>query len=139
MTSSDWIAIAGVLVSALSLGVAGWSLWFTHIQWQKVKKKVAMLDDVGMASEILPAWYTSRMMSDWWLFGLLTADGHLIAIRRITAVSDDGKWLDIELAESDDVEHLHEQYQLVTAVAPDRLAGSVQIYSIVAAIELQSS
>lgn len=139
MSSSDWIALAGVLVSALSLGVAGWSLWFTHVQWQKVKKKVAMLDDAGMASEILPAWYASRMMRDWWLFGLLTADGRLIAIRRITAVSDDGKWMDVELAEADDVEHLDERYQLVTAVVPDRLGASVQIASIVAAIELQSS
>jgi hypothetical protein len=139
MNGSDWIALAGVIVSALSLAVAGWSLWFTHLQWEKVRKKVAMLDDAGMASEVLPAWYTSRMMSDWWLFGLLTADGRLVAIRRITAISDDGKWMDVELAEADDVEHLDGRFPVITAVAPDRLGASVQIASIVAAIELQSS
>ena len=139
MNGNDWIALAGVVVSALSLAVAGWSLWFTHLQWEKVRRKVAMLDDAGMASEVLPAWYTSRMMSDWWLFGLLTADGRLVAIRRITAISDDGKWMDVELAEADDVEHLDGRFPVIAAVAPDRLGASVQIASIVAAIELQSS
>ncbi|MFK3824020.1 hypothetical protein ACI2KL_17675 [Pseudomonas yamanorum] len=65
MSSSDWIALAGAVISALSLAVAGWSLWFTHIQWKKVCSKVAMIGDSGMASEILPAWDTSRMMDDW--------------------------------------------------------------------------
>lgn len=139
MSSSDWIALAGAVVSALSLAVAGWSLWFTHIQWKKVSSKVAMIGDSGMASEILPAWYTSRMMDDWWLFGLLTTDGHMIAIRRITAVSDDGKWMDVELAEADDIEHLKQSHRFVTAVAADRLGASVQISNIVSAFELQSS
>ena len=139
MSSSDWIALAGAVISALSFAVAGWSLWFTHIQWKKVSSKVAMIGDSGMASEILPAWYTSRMMSDWWLFGLLTTDGHMIAIRRITAISDDGKWMDVELAEFYDIEHLKQNYLFVTAVAADRLGASVQISNIVSAIELQSS
>lgn len=139
MSSSDWIAFAGAVISTLSLGVAGWSLWFTHIQWRKISSKVAMIGNSGIASEILPAWYTTRMMDGWWLFGLLITDGHVIAIRRITAISDDGKWMDVELAEADDIDHLKQNHRFLTAVAADRLGASVQIANIVSAIELQTS
>jgi hypothetical protein len=63
MSSSDWIPFAAT--SALSFIVAGWSLWFTHIQWKKISSTVAVTADSSMVSEILPAWYTSRMMNDW--------------------------------------------------------------------------
>ena len=53
--------------------------------------------------------------------------------------SDDGKWMDVELAEADDVEHLDGRFPVITAVAPDRLGASVQIANIVAALELQTS
>ena len=65
MSLSDWISIISVLI-------AGTSLWFTYAQWQKVRRKIGMLSDAGRAAEILPAWYTERMMQDVWLFGLLT-------------------------------------------------------------------
>jgi len=57
MIMSDWISI-------VSLILAGGSLWFTYQQWRKIERKIGMVDDWSKASELLPAWYTSRMMSE---------------------------------------------------------------------------
>lgn len=109
-------------------------------QWWKVNKKIAMLTDASKAAEVLPAWYTERMMQDYWLFGLLMRDGRTMAIKQITAISDDGRWMDVELAEANEVENLSNQWgPFVTAIAHDRLKASLQISTIVAAVELQTS
>jgi hypothetical protein len=70
------LAIVLSVVATLT-GLA--SLWFTYKQWQKIKKKIGMLSDAGKAIEILPTWYTTRMMQDQWYFGLVTTDGNTIA------------------------------------------------------------
>ena len=140
MTTSDWIAFSGVIVALISAGFAVWSLWFTHKQWQKIKSKVAMISHSGKALEILPAWYTARMMNDNWLFGLLTSDGRIVVIKQITAISDDGKWMDVQLAETDKVEGIKfGAGTFICAVAADRVRASLQIAHIVAALDLQTS
>lgn len=99
-----------------------------------------MLSDASKAAEVLPAWYTTRMMTDDWLFGLLTATGQMIAINRIKAISDDGEWLDVELAEADQTRALRDYpLTMVHAVAGDRKTASIQISAIVAAVDLQTS
>lgn len=137
MTGLEWptLIIAGIG------GITGLgSLWFTHLQWEKIKAKVTLLTKSEHAFEVVPTWYTGRMMTDDWLFGLLTSDGRVIAITRITAVSSDGKWMTVELAESDQLPSNLSKYGLpVFAVAQDRTRASVQINSVVAAIDLQSS
>jgi hypothetical protein len=114
------------------------SLWFTERQWRKINRKIAMLDDAGAAIEILPAWYTGRMMMDQWSFGLKTIDGSLIAISTIHAISDDGKWMDVELLAEDEVPDINHS-NVVCAVADDRRAASVQIDKIVAAYDIVTS
>ena len=111
------------------------SLWLSNEQWKKVKSKIGMLSDSGKAAEILPAWYTSRMMQDQWYFGLVTTDGHTIAIGRISAISDDGKWMDVELLTSDEVPN-DRNTKFITAVAEDRRSASIQIEKIVMAYEI---
>lgn len=137
MTGLEWptLIIAGIG------GITGLgSLWFTHLQWEKIKAKVTLLTKSEHAFEVVPTWYTGRMMTDDWLFGLLTSDGRVIAITRITAVSSDGKWMTVELAENDQLPSDLSKYGLpVFAVAQDRTRASVQINSVVAAIDLQSS
>jgi len=99
-----------------------------------------MITDSGRAAEILPAWYTTRMMTDHWLFGLVTADNRVLVITSITSVSDDGKWMDVRLAlkgewtmpDEDDSKYVFAKYK-------DRLEASVQIAHIIAAYELASS
>lgn len=114
------------------------SLWFTERQWRKINKKIAMLTDASAASEVLPAWYTKRMMQDQWYFGLQTSDGHVIAISRIKSISDDGQWMDVELLTTDEAPDLAGR-KLVTAVADDRREASIKISSIVAAYDIVTS
>jgi hypothetical protein len=128
---STVIAVVGALTA---LG----SLWFTEKQWRRINKKIAMLGDADAASEVLPAWYAARMMQDEWWFGLQTTDGCVIAIRKIIAISDDGKWLDVELLTADEV-HGHGFQNSVTAVSDDRRKASVQIDKIVAAYDIVTS
>lgn len=128
--------LANVLsIIAVCTGLA--SLYLSNEQWKKVKSKVAMIDDFGRAIEVLPAWYTQRMMSDWWTFGLVTECGKTIVIRRINAISDDGKWIDVELAEPSG--EFKESDGMLTAVAGDRTSASLQISKIIMAYELATS
>jgi hypothetical protein len=129
----EFVGVIGGLTGAVSLYIS-WR------QWQKTERKIAMLSDASRAAEVLPAWYTTRMMHDHWLFGLLTATGQMIAIKRITAISDDGKWMDVELAEKEEADGVKNYpLELVHAVAADRKKASIQIASIVAAVDLQTS
>jgi len=127
-----------IIVSIVSALTALGSLWFTEKEWRKINKKIGMLSDAGAALEVLPAWYTQRMMQDQWYFGLRTTDGHVIAISRITAISDDGKWMDVNLLTDDEVPD-DKSTRFITAVADDRRSASIQIEKIIIAYDLVTS
>jgi hypothetical protein len=137
MSGIEW---ATLIIAAIG-GITGLgSLWFTYLQWQKIKAKVTMIGNSSLAFEVLPAWYTGRMMNDEWIFGLLTTDGRLLVIHRVVSVSSDGKWMDVELFEKTDFSLDLTEYGIpVFAVASDRTSASVQISTIVAAMDLQTS
>lgn len=123
-------------IIAVSTGLA--SLWLSNEQWKKVKAKIGMISEAGKAIEVLPAWYTGRMMMDQWHFGLVTTNGYTIAISNVTAISDDGKWMDVELLTDDEVP-TSEGVNFITAVANDRRSASIQIETIVMAYEIVTS
>ena len=125
------------VLSVIAVGTGLASLWLSNEQWKKVKAKIGMLSDAGKAAEILPAWYTERMMMDQWYFGLVTTDGHTIAIGNITAISDDGKWMDVDLLTADEVPENDTQF--ITAVSNDRRSASIQIEKIIMAYEIVTS
>lgn len=128
------------LIGALGGFAGGWSAWVAHQQWKSVNRKVAMLTASEAAFDVVPAWYTSRMMLDHWLFGLQITDGRTVAIRRIKAISSDAVWMDVELATEDEVGHVHRRYHPLTlAVADDRRSASLRINNIQAALDLQTS
>jgi hypothetical protein len=126
------------VISITSACVALASLWLSNEQWKKVKMKIGMLNDAGKAIEVLPAWYTQRMMTDQWYFGLVTIDGNTIAISKITAISDNGKWMDVELLTANEVKS-GKDWDYITAVADDRRSASIQIETIVMAYEIVTS
>ena len=123
-------------IIAVLTGLA--SLWFTQKQWQKIGKKIGMISNAAAASEVVPAWYTERMMRDFWSFGLVTSTGKTIAISNIDAISDDGKWMDVQLLTSDEVQ-AHKGVDYITAIADDRRSASIQIEKIVMAYEIVTS
>jgi len=129
--------ILATVLSVIAVLTGLGSLWFTDQQWQKVKRKIGMLSDAGKAVEVLPTWYTSRMMMDQRYFGLVTTDGHTIAIGNITAISDDGKWMDVQLLTADEIPASDSKF--ITAVADDRRSASIQIEKIVMAYEIVTS
>lgn len=122
-------------------GLAGLvSAYVSFQEWRKVNRKVAMLEDAGAAFEVVPAWYTSRMMQDHWLFALQMSNGHLIAINGIKAISSDGNWMDVTLATDDEIAHVDQRhYQITVAVADDRRSASVKIAHVQSAFDLQTS
>ncbi len=132
-----WIgAIGGVIGAVAGIG----SAVFAGMEWRKVNRKIAMESDWTRAAEILPAWYTSRMMSDYWLFGLWTVSGQMIALTRITGVSDDGEWIDVELANKDELAMRDDDEQrIIYNVTGDRPSASVKIANIVTAMEIRTS
>lgn len=126
------------ILSVIGVGTGLASLWLSNEQWKKVKAKIGMISEAGKATEILPAWYTERMMMDQWYFGLVTTDGHTIAINNITAISDDGKWMDVDLLTSDEVPDKTD-ITFITAIADDRRSASIQIDKIIMAYEIVTS
>ena len=132
---TEWLS---VIIAAIAALIGLGSLYFTHQEWRKVNRKIAMISDASQFAEVLPAWYSERMGQDHWMFGLITTSGQTIAITSIAAISDDGAWMDVELAEPD--AGLTEGYgEYVVAVDADRTTASVQISTIVAAVDLWSS
>lgn len=132
-----WIGAIGGLIGAIA-GIG--SAIFAWMEWRKVNRKIAMVSDMSLAGEILPAWYTTRMMGDNWTFGLWTVGGQVIVIRRITGVSDDGQWMDVELATADEGVMINqEKFEIIFAVANDRTSSSIKVANIVSAMELVTS
>lgn len=127
-----------IVLSVIAVGTGLASLWLSNEQWKKVKAKIGMLNDAGKAAEILPAWYTKRMMMDQWYFGLVTTDGHTIAIGNITAISDDGIWMDVDLLTSNEAPN-NTDTKFITAVSDDRRRASIQIKKIIMAYEIVTS
>jgi len=128
-----------IVISGLSAATALGTLAFTVVQWRRINRKIAMLNDSGAAAEIVPAWYTQRMMDDSWWFGLQMADGKVVAMSKILSISDDGQWMDVEPLAPDDLPRRDDVAQFVCAVADDRRGASLRIDKIVAAYDLVTS
>jgi len=137
---SDVVNLIVGIVGAIG-GLAGLVSAIVSVkEWRKVNRKVAMLEDAGAAFEVVPAWYTARMMGDRWLFALQMSNGSFIAINSIKSISSDGNWMDVTLATDDEVTHVDKRYHPITvAVADDRRLASVRITEIQTAFDLQTS
>ena len=138
--AANTIAIWSAAAAWVGVLISGAAAFFAWHQWRKVSRKMAMLTDSSAIADVLPAWYTRRMVDEHWLFGLLTIDGRTVMIKQILAVSDDAQWMDVELAKSDEAESISPALgPPITAVAGDRRRASVKIANIVAAVDLWTS
>lgn len=92
---------------------------------------------------LLPAWFITRMTSDRWSFGLLTANNTIIGISGIHNIIRDVQgelWLDVELLSADDMwlQFLQKKYPgaFVLGAPVKRLNATIKASHIVAAFEL---
>ena len=97
-------------------------------------------DDVDFQelAKLLPAWFTERMISDTWSFGLLMITGDIIAIECINSIIQDASgslWLDAILLSSGFGEEDINGHKLFLAPT-SRTQISVNSSHVVAAFEL---
>lgn len=96
-------------------------------------------DKAREAANLLPAWFTTRMMTDTWLFGLLTDTGITIIINHINDVTQaaDGEiWLDVDI----ETDQPTPDIPFPKFFSPtSRTKASIAVRHIVAAFELEDS
>ncbi|GLI93671.1 hypothetical protein [Methylocystis echinoides] len=102
-------------------------------------------DDIELPSapEILPVWFTERMMYDHWSFGLLMNNGEVIAISHIKQVVADAAgtlWLDVELEPCGYQPMLSDEHPLygrkLFTAPKDRFDATIRADAVVMAFEL---
>lgn len=111
-----------------------------HQQRAQWRFKLASYDELNEqqkeAVDILPAWFTWRMMTDHWTFGLLTDTGVTIVvdhISRVVQASDGTLWLDVEMASRTPLQG----GELTLFTSPtNRTSASISVSHVVAAFEL---
>lgn len=123
----------------LNLVLALAALAFGYWQWRKVRRSPTSVTGINDAAARLPAWFTERMMGDDWMFGLHMNDGSTLPIRKITALTSDIQWMDVELMTTLEVPVDCQNDRMVYAVAGDRTSASVQINKVVFAYEFGKS
>lgn len=89
-------------------------------------------------NKLLPAWFTERMMSDSWSFGLLMITGDVIAIESIRKITQDANgniWLDAQLLEHEPfVDNVNGHRILISPTS--RTGITINAAHVVAAFEL---
>jgi hypothetical protein len=133
---SWWSSNSSAISSAKSASVA-------ERQLDLVTRRVQMIDKTDQMVEVLPAWFMGRMTSDWWSFGLIMDNGLVFPIRCIKAITDDGRWLEVELMVKGDNIHTFpdspvEDMKLVYALS-GRSDANIQVSKIVCAIDLANT
>ncbi len=98
--------------------------------------------EVEKYASLLPAWFTARMLTDSWSFGLLLVTGDILAIENIESIQQDASgnlWLDATLKE--DLGYINDElYGRTILLAPtSRVSASINSAHVVAAFELADS
>jgi hypothetical protein len=92
--------------------------------------------NLEMALQLLPAWFTARMMHDSWHFGVLMSDGTLIHIETILEVhqaADGSLWLDVQLSE--ETPFAQEPHPRDLKSPTSRTMASINVAHVMAAFE----
>ncbi len=95
--------------------------------------------NIERACQLLPAWFTRRMLTDWWHFAFIMANGdaiHIHQIRDVRPGADGALWLDVILASEVPEAARAELKGRKHITAPtDRPHASIAAHHIVAAFE----
>jgi hypothetical protein len=94
---------------------------------------------IDKPDELLPAWFTGRMMNDVWSFGLLTVTNHVFYIESITAIHRDANgevWLDVKLQEGSNKPFGELPGTTLVGAPTSRTDATIKASHVVAAFEL---
>ena len=91
--------------------------------------------------ELLPAWFTTRMMEDSWSFGLLLVTGQMLHIDSIDAIRGEpgNVWLDVTMGvefPSDLKRNGDWADRIVSSPTKGRTTASINAAHVVMAVEL---
>lgn len=134
ITGMDW---ANVVFQGLTFLIALAALLVSIHNWIKANEKRKLLTDPSEAFELVPAWFTKRMMTDHWYFALLLSNGKWILISQINSISSDGKWIDVELSEkgSSTLYDAIPEDQIISSLTNDRPRATIRAAEVVLATE----
>lgn len=85
---------------------------------------------------LLPAWFTKRMMTDCWHFGLMMTSGAIIGVESLDAVHVDcsgNLWFDVTLLGSNSTAY---QVQNIFTAPTSRTMASINANHVMAVFEL---
>ena len=121
----------------LNFVVALCALSLSMHNWWKANAKAKLLTNPDEAFEVIPAWFSPRMMQDHWHFALMLSNGKWALIHKILNVSSDGRWIDVELAErgSDTLYDGIAPKDTITSQTNDRPTATIRVSEIVLATE----
>lgn len=130
----DWTNITVQNLTALIALVA---LGISIHNWLKANEKSALLTDPAEAFEKLPAWFTERMMNDYWSFALLLSNGQWVLISHIISISSDGKWINVELSDkgASTLYDVIPEGQIISSLTEDRPTATIRAADVVLATE----
>ena len=140
---SPYVALG---LSALALVISALTAllsWQAHKRDHKLNKEQfrTIKEDTEKVNflAINPSWFAEVMkkQESWW--GLVTHTGHIIPIKKINVVSDDGKWLEVTLLTGDELTNNVLDYPKdvrYVALDENRATASVQTAHITMAYEI---
>ena len=134
-------AAIAIIVSILSWKNSNKANRIAHEQLELNRKPIKTLSLSTDISNVLPVWFTERMTTDHWTFGLIMDNGYVFIISRIISMTDDAKWLEVELIESDDLSStikIPSNLIKITGLR-ERTTANVQVSKIIGALDLQES
>ena len=91
--------------------------------------------------DLIPAWFTGRMMDDVWGFRLMLENGTVIAIEcidKVVQAKDGSLWLDVQLLDHPGNSDLDDD-KIFIAPHSDRPCASINASKVVAAFEICTS
>jgi|TARA_B110000091_G_scaffold140664_1_gene150310 hypothetical protein len=143
---SEYLPKIALSISILTFVISGYFSWRSNKQGERDQKLNqeqfrTIKEDTAKANflAINPSWFAEVMkkQESWW--GLVTHAGHIIPIKKINVVSDDGKWLEVTLLTGDELTNNQLDYPKdvrYVALDENRATASVQTAHITMAYEI---
>lgn len=96
-------------------------------------------DAIAAATKLLPAWFTERMMTDSWVFGLLLSSGQVLVFETITALhqaADGSLWIEVLMLDHGGTAPKRGLARNLILAPTSRCEASVNVAHVLCAFEL---